>query len=77
MYHSRYDFQKITGDIEIASTLADYLNHLKGRSDSNFNYESPESSSNSTSQNKEETKKQQTNIIGKEQHFLFADILNE
>ena len=66
----RSDFHKITGDIDTANTLAEYLDHIKGQvpNDPNCNYEEATGSSKS-SQKIEETKKKYPNIVGKKTCF--------
>jgi len=67
---SRSDFHKITGDIDTANTLAEYLDHIKGQvpNDPNCNYEEATGSSKS-SQKTEETKKKYPNIVGEKIFF--------
>ena len=66
----RSDFHKITGDIDTANTLAEYLDHIKGQvpNDPNCNYEEATGSSKS-SQKIEETKKKYPNIVGEKIFF--------
>merc|ERR1712079_150074 len=67
---SRSDFHKMTGDIDTANTLAEYLDHIKGQvpNDPNCNYEEATGSSKS-SQKIEETKKKYPNIVGEKIFF--------